>query len=229
VLSAIVDNVPLVAGAMGMYNFPMDHYFWEFLAYCAGTGGSILIIGSAAGVAVMGMENIDFIWYLRRISWLAMVGYLAGAATYIVQEEVGLLEARQEVVDARKVDPTSQEDVISYLTSLEFVSDISEGHLESIEYLHFIHFPDHKYNEVYMGYYYMTRDHGNESWEGELNKKGAEFEVLSAEQTRISILDKSFLLNSDGIVQEEILAPGDSVIIIKGRPVKINPGETIIK
>ncbi|MDR1782722.1 MAG: sodium:proton antiporter NhaD [Dysgonamonadaceae bacterium] len=86
VLSSVVDNVPLVAGAMGMYNFPIDHYFWAFLAYAAGTGGSILIIGSAAGVAVMGMEKIDFIWYLKKISWLALIGYLAGCATYIVQE-----------------------------------------------------------------------------------------------------------------------------------------------
>ena len=88
ILSAIVDNVPLVAGAIGMYTFPTDHYFWEFLAYCAGTGGSILIIGSAAGVAIMGLEKIDFIWYLRRISWLALVGYLAGAAAFIAEKEV---------------------------------------------------------------------------------------------------------------------------------------------
>ncbi len=84
VLSAIVDNVPLVAGAMGMYEgtFVVDHYFWQMLAYCAGTGGSILIIGSAAGVAVMGMEKIDFIWYLRTISIWALIGYFAGAVTY---------------------------------------------------------------------------------------------------------------------------------------------------
>ncbi len=84
ILSAIVDNVPLVAGAMGMYEsvFAVDHYFWEMLAYCAGTGGSILIIGSAAGVAVMGMEKIDFIWYVRKISVWALAGYFAGAATY---------------------------------------------------------------------------------------------------------------------------------------------------
>jgi len=83
-LSSIVDNVPLVAGAMGMYEntFATDHYFWEMLAYCAGTGGSVLIIGSAAGVAVMGMEKIDFIWYMRKISLWALVGYLAGAVTY---------------------------------------------------------------------------------------------------------------------------------------------------
>jgi Na+/H+ antiporter NhaD/arsenite permease-like protein len=86
VLSSIVDNMPLVAGAMGMYDFPIDHYFWAFLAYAAGTGGSILIIGSAAGVAVMGMEKIDFIWYLKKISWLAFIGYIAGCGAYIAQE-----------------------------------------------------------------------------------------------------------------------------------------------
>ncbi|MDR0547190.1 MAG: sodium:proton antiporter NhaD [Dysgonamonadaceae bacterium] len=86
VLSSVVDNVPLVAAAMGMYDFPVNHYFWEFLAYAAGTGGSILIIGSAAGVAVMGMEKIDFIWYLKKISLLALLGYLAGAAVYILQQ-----------------------------------------------------------------------------------------------------------------------------------------------
>jgi Na+/H+ antiporter NhaD/arsenite permease-like protein len=84
-LSSIVDNVPLVAGAMGMYSFEIDHYFWEFLAYCAGTGGSILIIGSAAGVAAMGLEKIDFIWYVKKISWLAVVGYTAGALTFVAQ------------------------------------------------------------------------------------------------------------------------------------------------
>ena len=86
ILSSIIDNVPLVAGAIGMYSFPIDHYFWSFLAYAAGTGGSILIIGSAAGVAVMGMEKIDFIWYLKKISWLALLGYLAGCVTFIIQE-----------------------------------------------------------------------------------------------------------------------------------------------
>lgn len=106
VLSAVVDNVPLVAGAMGMYpiedaasiaamtdpaaieyagNFVQDGLFWEFLAYCAGTGGSILIIGSAAGVAAMGMEKIDFIWYMKKISLLAILGYLAGAGVYFLQ------------------------------------------------------------------------------------------------------------------------------------------------
>ncbi|MFM9075495.1 MAG: sodium:proton antiporter NhaD [Bacteroidota bacterium] len=85
-LSAIIDNVPLVAASMGMYSladFPTDSFIWEYLAYCAGTGGSILIIGSAAGVAVMGMEKIDFIWYLKRVSLIAILGYLAGAFTYL--------------------------------------------------------------------------------------------------------------------------------------------------
>jgi Na+/H+ antiporter NhaD/arsenite permease-like protein len=87
-LSAIVDNVPLVAASMGMYplsRYPTDSFLWEFMAYCAGTGGSILIIGSAAGVAAMGIEKIQFIWYLRRIAWLAALGYFAGAAVYVIQ------------------------------------------------------------------------------------------------------------------------------------------------
>jgi len=86
-LSAVVDNVPLVAASMGMYSmdtYPQDHMIWEYLAYCAGTGGSILIIGSAAGVAAMGMEKIDFIWYAKKISFIGMIGYFAGAATYLL-------------------------------------------------------------------------------------------------------------------------------------------------
>ena len=88
VLSAIVDNVPLVAASMSMYSieqFPMDDKLWEFLAYCAGTGGSLLIIGSAAGVAIMGLERIEFFWYLKKISLLALIGYIAGIATYLIQ------------------------------------------------------------------------------------------------------------------------------------------------
>ncbi len=86
-LSAIVDNVPLVAASMGMYDmvtYPTDHWMWEFMAYCAGTGGSALIIGSAAGVAVMGMERIDFMWYVRKITGLAVIGYTAGAIVYLL-------------------------------------------------------------------------------------------------------------------------------------------------
>lgn len=88
VASAIVDNVPLVAAAMGMYSleqFPTDSFLWEFLAYCAGTGGSILIIGSAAGVAAMGLEKIEFVWYMKNISLLALAGYIAGALVYLLQ------------------------------------------------------------------------------------------------------------------------------------------------
>jgi Na+/H+ antiporter NhaD/arsenite permease-like protein len=87
-LSAVVDNVPLVAAAQGMYGldqYPTGHFFWEFLAYCAGTGGSCLIIGSAAGVAAMGLEKIEFFWYMKKIGWLALLGYLAGAAAFILQ------------------------------------------------------------------------------------------------------------------------------------------------
>jgi len=88
-LSAVVDNVPLVAASMGMYSlaqYPVDHPFWEFLAYCTGTGGSVLIVGSAAGVAIMGIEKIEFVWYLKRIGWLALLGYLSGAGIYILQQ-----------------------------------------------------------------------------------------------------------------------------------------------
>ena len=90
VLSSIVDNVPLVAGCMGMYpiapsgDMAVDGIFWQLLAYCAGVGGSILIIGSAAGVVVMGLEKITFGWYMKRITWIAFVGYLAGIVSYWV-------------------------------------------------------------------------------------------------------------------------------------------------
>ena len=96
-LSSIVDNVPLVAGAIEMYpesGYPelgTDATFWQYLAYCAGTGGSVLIIGSAAGVAVMGIEKVEFFWYLKRISWLALVGYFAGAGVFLLMESLGLM------------------------------------------------------------------------------------------------------------------------------------------
>ena len=88
ILSSVVDNVPLVAGCMGMYDvasagdMAVDGIFWQLLAYCAGVGGSILIIGSAAGVVVMGLEKISFGWYMKRISWAALIGYLAGILSY---------------------------------------------------------------------------------------------------------------------------------------------------
>ena len=94
ILSSIVDNVPLVAGCMGMYpmqaigDFAQDGIFWQLLAYCAGVGGSMLIIGSAAGVVVMGLEKITFGWYMKHISWIAFVGYMVGILAYYVQREV---------------------------------------------------------------------------------------------------------------------------------------------
>jgi Na+/H+ antiporter NhaD/arsenite permease-like protein len=91
IVSAIVDNVPLVAASMGMFSltdYPPDHFLWQFLAYCAGTGGSILIIGSAAGVAAMGLEKIHFFWYVKKISGLALVGYFAGAGAYLLQYQL---------------------------------------------------------------------------------------------------------------------------------------------
>jgi len=87
-LSAIIDNVPLVAATMGMYDYPMDHHLWHFIAYAAGTGGSLLIIGSAAGVAAMGMEKIDFIWYVKKISWLAFIGYIAGIGVFMLMQTI---------------------------------------------------------------------------------------------------------------------------------------------
>lgn len=114
--SAIIDNVPLVAGAMGMYSFEMNHYFWELIAYCAGTGGSILIIGSAAGVAAMGLEKIDFIWYLKKISFWAFIGYTAGALTYIAQNHSSIqeyLESQKQSKNTEYVlpDDNSQENI----------------------------------------------------------------------------------------------------------------------
>ncbi|MBK7376410.1 MAG: sodium:proton antiporter NhaD [Chitinophagaceae bacterium] len=91
-LSAIVDNVPLVAAAQGMYDlstYPTDHPFWEFLALTTGTGGSAIIIGSAAGVAVMGIQNINFIWYLKKITWLALIGFAAGVLVFLLQLQLG--------------------------------------------------------------------------------------------------------------------------------------------
>lgn len=90
-LSAVVDNVPLVAATQGMYDlsqYPTDHSFWEFIALTTGVGGSIIIIGSAAGVAVMGIEKISFMWYLKNISWLAALGFIAGVVVFIIQQSI---------------------------------------------------------------------------------------------------------------------------------------------
>lgn len=91
IISAIIDNVPLVAAGMGMYDlqtYPVDSFLWQMLAFCAGTGGSILIIGSAAGVALMGIEKINFMWYLKKVSWVALISYLTGVGVYLIQEFV---------------------------------------------------------------------------------------------------------------------------------------------
>ena len=82
--SAVIDNVPLVAASLGMFSEAIDDQLWHFIAYSAGTGGSMLIIGSAAGVVAMGMEKIDFFWYLRKIAWLAAIGFLAGAGVFFM-------------------------------------------------------------------------------------------------------------------------------------------------
>jgi Na+/H+ antiporter NhaD/arsenite permease-like protein len=85
-VSAVVDNVPLVAAGIEMYDLPMNDEFWMLLAYCAGTGGSCLIIGSAAGVAAMGLERIDFLWYVRRVAPWAVAGYISGAVVVLLQQ-----------------------------------------------------------------------------------------------------------------------------------------------
>ena len=81
--SAVIDNVPLVAASLGMFTEPLDDPLWHFIAFSAGTGGSMLIIGSAAGVVAMGMEKIDFFWYLKKISWLALAGFLVGSISFV--------------------------------------------------------------------------------------------------------------------------------------------------
>jgi Na+/H+ antiporter NhaD/arsenite permease-like protein len=121
-LSSVIDNVPLVAGAMGMYSFETDHYFWEFIAYCAGTGGSILIIGSAAGVAAMGLEKIDFIWYLKKISLLAMIGYTAGALTFVAQNYHGIKSKHVHEKITHKEQTVENKNTL-YIVSIPYVQD----------------------------------------------------------------------------------------------------------
>jgi len=129
---------------MGMYSFAMDHYFWEFLAYCAGTGGSILIIGSAAGVAVMGMEKIDFIWYLKRISWIALVGYFAGAGVFIAEQTISGRFTKENKVAQKEIDFT-KEGIKKYLTSNTFyvVQSDDENKIKDSTALRFCNFHDY--------------------------------------------------------------------------------------
>ena len=117
-LSSVVDNVPLVAASMGMYpidpfhvQFMQDGIFWELIAYTAGTGGSILIIGSAAGVAAMGMEKIDFIWYMKKISLLALLGFFAGAGTYYVQEQFMQESLEAKIISFDKIPKIAKDKV----------------------------------------------------------------------------------------------------------------------
>ena len=137
VLSSIVDNVPLVAGAMGMYHFPMDHYFWEMLAYCAGTGGSILIIGSAAGVAVMGLEKIDFIWYLKKITWIALIGYLCGAGMFIAQKTI-VSHFSDKGTTTENLVPMTQQGVEDYIYNNTFYMQDTANNMEDMMNINFV-------------------------------------------------------------------------------------------
>jgi len=207
VLSSIVDNVPLVAAAMGMYNFPPDHYFWEFLAYCAGTGGSILIIGSAAGVAVMGMEKIDFIWYLKKISLLALVGYLAGAGTYILQEESGILEFTDESTEL-VLDLSDDQVVSTYIFGHEFYTEAnakkreagSHGE-ENGAYLHFVRVIEN--GKLQVGYSKKIIENGAESWEGTINEGIFAIEPYKNNMAKVQILNQTYYLNKSGQLFEK--------------------------
>lgn len=149
VLSSIIDNVPLVAGAMNMYSFATDHYFWTFLAYCAGTGGSILIIGSAAGVAVMGMEKIDFLWYLKRISWIAIIGYLAGCGFFVLERTIRTHVHTEQAVSTH-IEMT-EDGIKNYLLNNTFyVSELNNQFAQN-SYINFISYTDAKTQQNYIG------------------------------------------------------------------------------
>jgi len=148
VISSIVDNVPLVAATLGMYHFPVDHYFWEFLAYCAGTGGSILIIGSAAGVAVMGMEKIDFIWYLKHITWLALIGYLAGCGMFILEKNIRSHFGQNHNNKTVEVVMT-EEGIRNYLKENTFIYEKKNDYVKYSTTLHFLQFKDQ--DKIYSG------------------------------------------------------------------------------
>jgi Na+/H+ antiporter NhaD/arsenite permease-like protein len=199
ILSSIVDNVPLVAASMGMFSFPTDHYFWEFLAYCAGTGGSILIIGSAAGVAVMGMEKIDFIWYLKKISLLALVGYLAGAGAYILQEESGILNfgIHTQLVGLNLND---QEQVKTYLCSNEFYKankDVSAtASQEDGVYLHFVNINQDNVGQI--GYSLRTVNGEYESWKRKIDDGRCVITPWHDNMVKVQVLDQTYYLNAVG-------------------------------
>lgn len=196
ILSSIVDNVPLVAGAMGMYatSFPTDHYFWEFLAYCAGTGGSILIIGSAAGVAVMGMEKIDFIWYLKKVSLLALIGYIAGGLVYIAQEESGILHTEPQQISS--IDLTNRNNIRDYLTSVEFTNKQESGTTTR----HFFEFMDK--NKTFTGVKnIINSEEGNSE---SINMVPASMIIEpTGDKVRLQIQGITYYLTSDRKLYEE--------------------------
>ncbi len=143
-LSSVVDNVPLVAASMGMYpidpfhvQFMQDGIFWELIAYTAGTGGSILIIGSAAGVAAMGMEKIDFIWYMKRISLLAALGFFAGAGTYYVQEQFMQESLEAKIVKFEEIPQIAKDKVTAEFSDYKIkdVEKYIEGKKNVIGYV----------------------------------------------------------------------------------------------
>ena len=215
-LSSVVDNVPLVAGAMGMYNFAPDHYFWEFLAYCAGTGGSILIIGSAAGVAVMGMEKIDFIWYLRKISLLALIGYFGGGLAYIIQEETGFMEPNKAPTTF-VLNLDNNQEVTNYLISNQFIIDESNLEKQGLdkEYeMNFILYQDKKAGEDYVGYKVKESNGEDGSWAGKLQKGDFQFQKIGNDNLKITVLDKVFHLQKDGKLLEERHKEGQEGIAV---------------
>lgn len=206
VLSSIVDNVPLVAAVMGMYNYPPDHYFWEFLAYCAGTGGSILIIGSAAGVAVMGMEKINFFWYLKKISLLAIVGYLAGAGAFILQEESGILHFGEEVPEVN-LTLTNPQEVKNYMLSNEFFTEstksskaASQGYKNGT-YIHFISVMQG--NKTRVGYS-MELINGD-SKESIFKMKEGTINIIPYKENliKVQVLDQTYYVNRAGQLFEK--------------------------
>jgi Na+/H+ antiporter NhaD/arsenite permease-like protein len=207
ILSSIVDNVPLVAAAMGMYNYQPDHYFWEFLAYCAGTGGSILIIGSAAGVAVMGMEKIDFIWYLKKISLLALIGYLAGAGVYYLQEESGILHFEEENTEVF-INLDDEYEITAYLFTKEFFTPL-EDEYEQVEepihedgrYLHFVRVLEQ--GVVQFGYSEKEVRGGSESWSGKIDEGIFKVTPYKDNMVRVDLLDKTYYLNKRGQLFEK--------------------------
>ncbi len=167
-LSSVVDNVPLVAASMGMYpidqfhvQFMQDGIFWELIAYTAGTGGSILIIGSAAGVAAMGMEKIDFIWYMKRISLLAIIGFFAGAGTYYLQEQL-----MQESLEAKVITL----DKIPEIAKSKITDEFSDYSVKEVE--------KYSKNEKHIVGYVVEAEKDGEVYDIRFGKDGTFLEIV---------------------------------------------------